>query len=241
MKAGPRADRALNAAPARPGARPMRSRRKRFIAAAVVISVILAVFLEVLLSVPAVRHSARMNRIGTSWHEATLAALPADATLSDVEAWATAGLENYVYVESIPQPQVRAVALRELAPGTALVRPLWAQLVFTFDQTLEGYGDRRDPDAKLLDVELRITDWQSGPPSLTYRLTRFVPLLPLTWIPLLVSLILLRWVRGVRWTRSGRCPKCGYDLRGAPSGGGGGCPECGWKRPSQREAGREVV
>jgi hypothetical protein len=30
--------------------------------------------------------------------------------------------------------------------------------------------------------------------------------------------------------RKNVCPKCGYDLRGAPSGGGGGCPECGWGR-----------
>jgi len=29
--------------------------------------------------------------------------------------------------------------------------------------------------------------------------------------------------------KRGRCPKCGYDLRGDPSGGAG-CPECGWGR-----------
>jgi len=31
------------------------------------------------------------------------------------------------------------------------------------------------------------------------------------------------------WGKEGFCPTCGYDLRGAPSGGGG-CPECGWNR-----------
>ena len=35
--------------------------------------------------------------------------------------------------------------------------------------------------------------------------------------------------------RGGRCPSCGYDLRGT-SGGGGGCPECGWRREEKVEA-----
>jgi hypothetical protein len=39
------------------------------------------------------------------------------------------------------------------------------------------------------------------------------------------TFVLRRHIR----VKSGRCPKCGYDLRGAPSGGGG-CPECGWRR-----------
>jgi hypothetical protein len=39
-------------------------------------------------------------------------------------------------------------------------------------------------------------------------------------------------LRRVIRIKRGRCPKCGYDLRGAPPevGAGGGCPECGWKR-----------
>ena len=35
-----------------------------------------------------------------------------------------------------------------------------------------------------------------------------------------------RFIRSKR----GRCPRCGYDLRGAP-GLAAGCPECGWNRP----------
>jgi hypothetical protein len=34
-------------------------------------------------------------------------------------------------------------------------------------------------------------------------------------------------LRRVIRIKRGRCPKCGYDLRGAP---GIGCAECGWKR-----------
>jgi len=36
-----------------------------------------------------------------------------------------------------------------------------------------------------------------------------------------------RFIRARRDRRRGRCPRCGYDLRGQM---GGGCPECGWGR-----------
>jgi hypothetical protein len=39
---------------------------------------------------------------------------------------------------------------------------------------------------------------------------------------------LRRTFRGRIRMSDGRCPKCGYDLRHAHSGG---CPECGWGRP----------
>jgi hypothetical protein len=51
------------------------------------------------------------------------------------------------------------------------------------------------------------------------------------WLVIPGPFVLRRLIRIHR----GRCPKCGYDLRGAPSGGGagGGCPECGWNRPPE--------
>ena len=46
----------------------------------------------------------------------------------------------------------------------------------------------------------------------------------LLWLLIPGPFVLRRHVR----VKRGRCSKCGYDLRGAPSGGG--CPECGWNR-----------
>jgi hypothetical protein len=45
-------------------------------------------------------------------------------------------------------------------------------------------------------------------------------------------------LRGLNRRGRGRCPKCGYDLRGQPPeiGPGGGCPECGWNRQPEATA-----
>jgi len=43
------------------------------------------------------------------------------------------------------------------------------------------------------------------------------------WLLIPGPFVLRRHIR----IKCGRCPKCGYDLRGALSGG---CPECGWNR-----------
>jgi hypothetical protein len=47
------------------------------------------------------------------------------------------------------------------------------------------------------------------------------------WLLIPGPFVLRRHIR----VKRGRCPKCGYDLRGAIPGAGGGCPECGWGRP----------
>ena len=75
---------------------------------------------------------------------------------------------------------------------------------------------------------------------------RWLPYLPL-WpgfavntalYPLIVWLF-VRSVTTARYVsrgRFGRCPKCGYDLRGNLPGG---CPECGWNREEAAACGRE--
>lgn len=53
----------------------------------------------------------------------------------------------------------------------------------------------------------------------------------LMWILIAGTFALRRFIRRKR----GRCPMCGYDLRGQLPGAGG-CPECGWNRQPEATA-----
>jgi len=77
-----------------------------------------------------------------------------------------------------------------------------------------------------------LTDWSARPIQLHY-----LPFMP-AWFGFAVNTLLyaiLIWLLtpgplGLRWLirlKRGRCPKCGYDLRGQLEAG---CPECGWNR-----------
>ena len=54
------------------------------------------------------------------------------------------------------------------------------------------------------------------------------------WLYMAVPSVLRRLIR----IKRGRCPKCGYDVRHALSGG---CPECGWNRQAEHAAGGDAV
>jgi hypothetical protein len=95
--------------------------------------------------------------------------------------------------------------------------------------------------------------WRSGIP-LDWPTFGFVPgagkRLPIcpVWVgfitnTLLYAIVLWLLVRIPRVVRvlirifRGRCPQCGYDLRGRLEGG---CPECGWNRPPESGSATEV-
>ena len=53
------------------------------------------------------------------------------------------------------------------------------------------------------------------------------------WLLIPGPFVLRRLIR----IKRGRCPKCGYDLRGQPPEiGAAGCPECGWNRQTEATA-----
>ena len=58
------------------------------------------------------------------------------------------------------------------------------------------------------------------------------------WLLIPGPFVVRRFIR----VKRGRCPKCGYDLRGQPPEvGAAGCPECGWNRASEHAPGEDAV
>ena len=58
------------------------------------------------------------------------------------------------------------------------------------------------------------------------------------WLLIPGPFVLRRLIR----IRRGRCPRCGYDLRGQPpEAGAAGCPECGWNRAAPQAAQENAV
>jgi len=102
--------------------------------------------------------------------------------------------------------------------------------------SMEGYMSGRAKD------DIREKSWLIDPPPGMPpgpHVTKMLPLRPM-WPEFLFAIVLYGaalWLLArmpVMWWRlhrvnSGRCPRCGYDLRACSSWG---CPECGWgKRP----------
>jgi hypothetical protein len=128
--------------------------------------------------------------------------------------------------------------------SSAEVEPDWIEVLsagLPF-QSMSGYGipGLLPPSrlSHLLPIPGRLQLDESG----RITIERMLPLRPLwpgfavntlfyatiLWLLIPGPFVLRRVIR----VKRGRCPKCGYDLRGAPPevGPGGGCPECGWNR-----------
>lgn len=96
--------------------------------------------------------------------------------------------------------------------------------------TESGLPDARDEAGGIVEVPmLRSLSWQIGRIDLPYwpvwsGLAANTTLFALAWWGVIAGPGVLR--RGWR-RRRGRCPSCGYDLRGLPREHGATCPECG--------------
>ncbi len=201
------------------------SRLKRCIGA-LIVSVVLAITLKLILSIPDAVQLARLSDAANAWHEATVAALPEGTTLRDVQTWAEANGEQCVFNHHMGRPQLRVLLGRELASGTTLTTPLWAGQTLKFDQYDAGFSRTGpDPNAKLLSTRLWIRE-EAFMGTKAYHRLRLIPRIPLFWLPIFPFL----FFKGLRETirlRRGVCLRCNYDLRGDHSKG---CPECGWGR-----------
>jgi len=82
-----------------------------------------------------------------------------------------------------------------------------------------------------------LLDCRQTPRGWLFRILPLQPLWPgflvntmfcaaILWLLIPGPFMLRRLIR----IKRGRCPQCGYDLRGAIPGAGAGCPECGWER-----------
>jgi hypothetical protein len=107
---------------------------------------------------------------------------------------------------------------------------------------------RYDPITDSIPVEryvgaFRLPRWTTPDSRKTPALLPLVPVWPgfavntllyaiVLWFLIPGPFVLRRLIR----IKRGRCPKCGYDLRGAIPGAGGGCPECGWNRQPEATA-----
>lgn len=132
---------------------------------------------------------------------------------------------------SIVIPDVHDAPTTQRPPGDMQRGDLWMSNEFGWPLRAIGYA--------LRDTQPQ-TGWKPTDAVLVHRLdrrdARHLPLRPLwrgfgvdvaihaaLWSPLLLLPAVRRSVRHHR----GRCPRCGYDLRGDFAGG---CPECGWNR-----------
>jgi len=86
--------------------------------------------------------------------------------------------------------------------------------------------------------EYRPNQWLPLQPEWPWFLINTLFYAMLLWLFIPGPFVLRRLIR----IRRGRCPRCGYDLRGQPpEAGAAGCPECGWNRAAPQAAQENAV